>query len=116
MDAFAELAAYDESAIPVVAGLAARTLMRGRAAQLPMAARRQLVRGMATAARTLTRHGPTAVRALPTELSAASGELLLDWFGVIGSPAGWHGRRRRHDNAHAQLSAEQRLAAGERSR
>jgi len=66
MDAFAELAAYDETAIPIVAGLAARTLMRGRAARLPMAARRQLVRGMGTAARQLAqRRGPTAVRALP---------------------------------------------------
>jgi hypothetical protein len=66
LDAAAELAAYDESAIPIVAGLAARTVLRGRGATLPLAARRRLVHGMGVAARTLTRRrGPGAVRALP---------------------------------------------------
>lgn len=66
MDAFAELAAYDESALPIVAGLAARTIVRSRGARMPMPVRRTLVRGMTTAARTLTqRRGPTAIRALP---------------------------------------------------
>jgi hypothetical protein len=65
LDAFAELAAVDESAIPIVAGLAARTVLRGRAARMPMAARRRIVHGMTTAARTLQRRGPGAIRALP---------------------------------------------------
>jgi hypothetical protein len=65
MDAFAELAAYDETARPIVAGLAARAAVRSRGAALPMAARRRLVRGMGAAARTLTRRRPGAIRALP---------------------------------------------------
>jgi hypothetical protein len=66
MDAFAELAAYDESAIPVVAGLAARSLLGRRVAAMPMAARRRLVRSLAVTARGLARRrGPVAVRALP---------------------------------------------------
>ncbi len=66
MDAFAELAAMDESAIPVIAGFAARTLLRGRGAAIPLAARRRLVHGMTSTARRLVRRsGPRAVRALP---------------------------------------------------
>ena len=66
MDAFAELAAYDETALPVVAGLAARSVLRGRGAAAPLAARRRLVRSMGAAAQTLVRRrGPGAVRALP---------------------------------------------------
>jgi len=66
MDAMAELAAYDESVLPVVAGLAARTVVGPRIARLPVAARRRIVRNIAGAARTLIRRrGPTAVRALP---------------------------------------------------
>jgi hypothetical protein len=66
MDAFAELAAHDESVRPILAGLAARTIVRGRGARLPMPVRRILVRGMGAAARTLTqRRGPVAIRALP---------------------------------------------------
>jgi len=65
LDAFAELATVDETAVPIAAGLAARAVLRGRAAQLPMAARRRVVHGMATAARTLQRRGPGAIRALP---------------------------------------------------
>jgi hypothetical protein len=65
MDAFAELATYDESAIPVVAGLAARSILRGRGAAVPLAARRRLVRSMGAAARTLARRRPGGVRALP---------------------------------------------------
>jgi hypothetical protein len=66
MDAVAELAAYDESAIPVVAGLAARNLLGRRAATMPLAARRRLVRSLTVTARGLARRrGPVAVRALP---------------------------------------------------
>jgi hypothetical protein len=72
LDAFAELAAYDEAAIPVVAGLAVRRLVGPTtAARLPRPVRRQLVRTMGTAARTLaTRRGPRAVRALPRIVSS----------------------------------------------
>ena len=66
LDAFAELAAHDESVIPVVAGLAARSVIGPRIARMPVAVRRRVVRGMATAARTLARRrGPAAVRVLP---------------------------------------------------
>lgn len=66
MDAFAELAAHDESAVPVAAGIAARALIRARGAQLPVPLRRAIVRGVTAAARTLVQNqGPRAVRALP---------------------------------------------------
>jgi hypothetical protein len=66
MDAFAELAAYDESALPVVAGLAARSILRSRAPRLPMPARRIIIRNIRSTARNLTRRrGPVAVRAIP---------------------------------------------------
>jgi hypothetical protein len=66
LEAFAELAMYDEAAIPIVGGLAARSLVRRAGARLPVQARRQLVRGMTAAAKTLTaRKGPKAIRALP---------------------------------------------------
>ncbi|MCF6147055.1 MAG: hypothetical protein E3K37_00170 [Candidatus Kuenenia sp.] len=66
LEAFAELAAYDEAAIPVVAGLAARALVKNKGARLSFPARKKLVKNMKKAAKTLVRKkGPTAVRALP---------------------------------------------------
>lgn len=66
LDAFAEYAAYDEQAMPILAGLAARNIARGRCGRIPKQARRAMVRGMAAAARTLAqRRGPAAVRAIP---------------------------------------------------
>lgn len=71
LEAFAELAAYDESAIPVVAGLAARSIVGRAGARLPVQARRRLVRTMGTAARSLvSRRGPRAIRALPRIVSS----------------------------------------------
>jgi hypothetical protein len=66
MDAFAELAAYDESVLPVVAGMMARSVVGPRAARLPVAVRRRLVRNLTATARTLVRRaGPAGARALP---------------------------------------------------
>lgn len=66
MDAFAELAAYDESVLPVVAGMMARSVVGRGAARLPVAVRRRLVRSLTTTARNLVRRqGPAAARALP---------------------------------------------------
>lgn len=66
LDAFAEMAARDPRALPIVAGLTARTVLKSRAAQLSPAARKQAVRQMTGAAKTLVnRRGPAAVRALP---------------------------------------------------
>jgi len=66
LEAIAEFAARDRRALPVVAGLAARTVMKQSAAQLSPQQRRQAVRTMTRAAQTLVRQGgPAAVRALP---------------------------------------------------
>lgn len=66
MDAFAELAVYDESALPIAAGMAARSMLRNRGVRLPMPARRVLIQGVTNAARTLTAaRGPKGIRALP---------------------------------------------------
>lgn len=73
MDAFAEYAAYDEAAIPVAATCAARSVLRNRGARMPQRARRTMVRGMSTAARTLAqRRSPAAVRALPRIVRSVS--------------------------------------------
>jgi hypothetical protein len=62
----AELAARNPRVIPVVAGIAARTLVRRAGAAMPTAARRQAVRNVARAAQTLVRSGgPARIRALP---------------------------------------------------
>src|SRR5712675_1470571 len=66
LEAMAELAARNPRVIPVVAGLAARTLVRRAGAAMPTAARRQAVRNVARAAQTLVRSGgPARIRALP---------------------------------------------------
>src|SRR6266540_3804382 len=72
MDAFAELAAHDEAAVPIVAGLAARTLLRGRGASMPLAARRRLVHSLGTTAKgMIRRRGGAAVRAFPRIVRSA---------------------------------------------
>ena len=66
LEAMAEYAARNPGALPVVAGIAARSLVRRAGAALPPAARRAAVRTTVRAARTLVRRlGPAAIRALP---------------------------------------------------
>jgi hypothetical protein len=66
LEAMAEYAARNPRVVPVVAGLAARALVRRAGPALPQAARRQAVRNVTRAARTLVRRqGPAAIRALP---------------------------------------------------
>jgi hypothetical protein len=68
LEAMAELAARNPRAVPmpVIAGLAARAVVRRAGAAMPAGQRRQVVRNMATAARTLVRRqGPPGIRALP---------------------------------------------------
>src|SRR5512144_280536 len=66
LDAFAELAVRDRRAVPLGAGLVARTVVGRRGATMTPAARRAAVRTATRAARTLVqRGGPPAIRALP---------------------------------------------------
>jgi hypothetical protein len=66
LDAFAELAARDPRALPIVAGLTARTVLKSKAARLSPSARKQVVKQMTRAAKSLTNtRGPAAVRAMP---------------------------------------------------
>lgn len=66
LDAFAEMAARDPRALPIVAGLTARTVLKSKAATLSPRARKQVVKHMKGAAKTLVkRRGPAAIRALP---------------------------------------------------
>jgi hypothetical protein len=66
LEAVAEIAAQDRRALPVVAGLAARSVLKDRAAAMPAVQRKQAARAATTAARTLvTSGGPRAIRALP---------------------------------------------------
>ncbi|MCU0837941.1 MAG: hypothetical protein MUE49_04360 [Rhodospirillales bacterium] len=66
LEAVAEVAVRDRRALPVVAGLAARTLIKNKGATMSPQQRRQAVRSATKAANTLVAAGgPRAVRALP---------------------------------------------------
>jgi hypothetical protein len=66
LEAVAELAVQDRRALPVVAGLAARTVLKNRAAAMPPQQRKQAAKAATTAAKTLVAlGGPKAIRALP---------------------------------------------------
>src|SRR5215831_13160451 len=66
LDAFAELAVANPRAVPIVAGLAARTVVGRRGPMMSPTARRAAVRTVTRAAQTLVaRGGPRAIRALP---------------------------------------------------
>jgi hypothetical protein len=66
LEAVAEVAVRDPRALPVVAGLAARSVIKNRGASMPPAQRQQAAKSMSRAARTLVSSGgPKAIRALP---------------------------------------------------
>jgi hypothetical protein len=66
LEAVAEIAARDRRALPVVAGLAARSVIKNRGASMPAAQRQQVAKTMTRAAKTLVQSGgPKAIRALP---------------------------------------------------
>ncbi len=66
LEAVAEIAAKDRRALPVVAGLAARTVVKNRGATMPPAQRAQVAKTMTKAAKTLVQSGGSkAIRALP---------------------------------------------------
>lgn len=66
LEAFAELAVKDPRALPLVAGLTAKTILRSNSARLSPAARKRVVKQMKGTAKNLVRkQGPAAIRALP---------------------------------------------------
>jgi hypothetical protein len=66
LEAVAEVAVRDRRAVPVVAGLAARTLVKNRGATMSPGQRQAAIKNATRAARTLVnRGGPQAIRALP---------------------------------------------------
>jgi len=66
LEAFAELAARDPRALPIVAGLTAKTILKSKSARLSPAARKRVVKQMKGTAKNLVRkQGPAAIRALP---------------------------------------------------
>jgi hypothetical protein len=66
LEAVAEVAVRDPRALPVVAGLAARSVLKDRAATMSPTQRKQAVKATTAAAKTLiARGGPKAIRALP---------------------------------------------------
>jgi len=66
LEAVTEIAVRDRRALPIVAGLAARSVLKNQAATLPPVQRQQAVKAMTRAAKTLiARGGPKAIRALP---------------------------------------------------
>lgn len=66
LEAFAELAARDPRALPIVATIGARTILKSKAKRMSPTARKRAVKDVKAAAKTLIRaKGPKAVRALP---------------------------------------------------
>lgn len=66
LEAFAELAAKDPRALPIVAGLTARTVLKRSGKRMSMTARKRAVKDAKTAAKILVRRrGPAAIRAMP---------------------------------------------------
>jgi len=66
LEAFAELAARQPAAVPIVAGLTARTVLKGAGKRMSPAARKRAVKDAKAAAKLLMRkRGPAAVRAMP---------------------------------------------------
>jgi hypothetical protein len=66
LEAVAEVAVRDRRALPIVAGLAARTVLKNKGAAMSPGQRQQAVRTATNAARTLVNQGGAkAIRALP---------------------------------------------------
>ena len=66
LEAVAEVAVQDRRALPIVAGLAARSVLKNRAPMLSPVARKQAAKATTAAAKTLVASGgPAAIRALP---------------------------------------------------
>ena len=66
LEAFAELAVHDKRALPIVAGLTARTVLKNKGARMSYGARKKAVKDIHRAAKVLVnKRGRTAVRALP---------------------------------------------------
>jgi hypothetical protein len=66
LEAVAEIAVQDRRAVPIVAGLAARSVLKDKAATMPPGQRKQAARAVTSAARTLvSQGGPKAIRAMP---------------------------------------------------
>lgn len=66
LEAVAEVATKDRRALPIVAGLTAKTIVRGKGSAMSFGARKKVVKDMKKAAKILVRkRGPKAIRALP---------------------------------------------------
>lgn len=66
LDAVAEVAAKDKRALPIVAGLTAKSIIKGKGRAMSFGARKKVVKDMKSAAKVLVRkQGPKAIRALP---------------------------------------------------
>ena len=66
LEAIAEVAVRDRRALPIVAGLAARSVIKNKGASMPPAQRQQVARTMTNAAKQLVANGGSkGIRALP---------------------------------------------------
>ncbi len=66
LEAVAEIATKDRRALPIVAGLTAKTILKGKGKAMTFQARKKTVKDMKKAAKVLVnKRGPKAIRALP---------------------------------------------------
>ena len=111
LEAMAEYAARNPGALPVVAGIAARSLVRRAGAALPPAARRAAVRTTVRAARTLVRRlGPAAIRALPRVVRSVRRTAAAR--GTPPAPVSSVGSRGRCRGAAPSCARRSRVGAG----
>ena len=65
-EAMAEIATKDKRALPIIAGLTAQTILKGKGRSMSFKARKKVVKDMKKAAKVLvSKRGPKAIRALP---------------------------------------------------
>jgi hypothetical protein len=77
LEAFAELAAKQPAALPVLAGLTARKVLKGAGKRMSPAARKRAVKDAKAAAKMLIKkRGPAAVRAMPKIAAAVRKEAV----------------------------------------
>ena len=66
LEAVAEIATKDKRALPIIAGLTAQTILKGKGQSMSLRARKKVVKDMKKAAKILIhKRGPKAIRALP---------------------------------------------------
>lgn len=110
LDAFAELAVRNRRAVPVAAALATHTILGPRAAQLPVAVRRQAVQSVRRAANTLVQVRPRVLANTARRIARQGGGMQSNLARPL--PAGRQVLRRVGAAVRAGMPPARALAGG----